>query len=132
MPYLHYEKRCDQANIYEIIEQVNDRNIYGQDTGECDYPLLVDEVTSSQNERDDGAASVVFDSEDSGKLAKSPSDPNLAERSSVASLPLDFEEGEEEQTFLRAEKDLIRGYLGPRGPLHVSTVHYAYLCFRDH
>ena len=127
MPYLHYEKRCDQAKIYQVIKQINCRNSHRRDLGECEYPLQLDEVTSSQNECDDGAASFVVDSEDSDKLANLPSAANLAQ---------DFEEDEERRTFLRAEKDLIRGYLGPQGPLHVSNMHQAfcspYICFRDH
>ena len=124
MPYLHYEKRCDQAEMRDLIKQISGENSQPQDPGEGDDLTQANGDTSSQNGCDDGAIRIDVNSKNSTKIAKSLSGPAFAESSSVANSAPDSEEGEEQRRFLCAE-NLIRGYLGSQGPLHVSNLRQA-------
>ena len=115
MPYLHYEKRCNQAKIHEIIKHVKpgapklrQRDNHNEKTGS----------PSSQSDIDGDHTSPYATSCEPLNLSSSPA--SAANRVSVPQTQQMPSKDEGQSNFLDAEIALIEGYLYGQEKLHVS------------
>ena len=134
MPYLHYEKRCDQANIHKIIMDINSRAIWEtkprQGNNQGNNHTKEDSNMSSPTDSDDDHTSIGFTSCEPLEPASSPN-PAATRWFSQKTQTLPAKD-EEKSRFLRAEAALIEGYLNCQEKLHVSMPgHSLFLGFQS-
>ena len=120
MPYLHYEKRCDQAKIHEIIKETKNRATWEQKTRQGNNQAKEDGSTSSQLDSDDDRTTTGDTSCE--PLEPAPSLKPVADRCFSQETQTLLAEDEEKSRFLNAEAALVKGYLNCQEKLHVSIL----------
>ena len=118
MPYLHYEKRCDQAEIHKIIMNINRTAMQERKLRHRNDQSIEGRSTSSPVDSDDDHTSLgAFES------VKPSSGPTTATKLGPFEKASRLLAGEEGQLkFLNAEAVLIQGYLYGKETLHVSIL----------
>ena len=120
MPYLHYEKRCDQAKIHKIIMKVKPRATWEQKLRQTNDQPEKEGSTPLPIDSDADHPSICATSYERLNQSQSPTSEQIACTSEeILRLPT---EDEEQSRFLNAEAALIKGYLHGQETLHVSML----------
>ena len=123
MPYLHYEKRCDQAKIHKIIMDVKQRARWAHRPRHWNDQTKDHGEKSPPTDSDDDHTSIRFTSYESLEPAASPA--RGANRGLSRETQRLLAEDDEITGFLSAEAALIEGYQDGQKKLHVSTLDHA-------
>lgn len=119
MPYLHYEKRCNQAEIHEIIMNVEERAKWEPKLRQRNHPTKENGSRSWPIHKDEDHTSIRFASCEPSDAAPSPT-PTASPFILQKTPALQAEDGDREKSaFLEAEAVLIKGYLRDPKKLHV-------------
>ena len=127
MPYLHYEKRCDQARLHKVIVKVSRKvrreQMFRQRSNHTEED---GNILSTNGSVEDNTSIIIIGPE---PLNNSKSAPNRHLSQQTQRLPI---EDEEQSRFLNAEEALIKGYLHGSERLHVSVLgHFMFLDYQS-
>lgn len=115
MPYLHYERRSDQARIDKVIKRII-RSVRQEEDMHYQDPSMAGNTSSLDDSDDNQSQHNRFNSR--SRRQSSSSAP--AQSSSQKNLQSSTMEGERQSSFLSAEEELITEYLYRQRPLHVG------------